>query len=493
MAEKNDNTIINESSYKKFVKDVGILGIAQLLIPLQAIILLPILTKVLGVSGYGVWIQAIITISLAETFASCGLISAMARFLPAQKRKSEIQEGFYSSLALVFSISLIFSFFMIVFSEYITNSLFDGYLHIVKLLALILPVTIGMRICTEYFRARHQIKKYSAIYVITTCGEVSLAAWMVFAGYGVFGAVLSILIVRGISFFITFFLVFLEIGIKLPNFSRLKEYMSYGLPTIPGGISTWIITSSDRYLIGYFLGVTYVGFYSPGYSIGFIIQAVPMVLSLALLPTLSNLYEEGKMTEVKNHLSYSLKYFLMLGIPFVFGASLLSKQILTILSTSEIATEGWLITPFTALSGLLFGCYLIISHILLLTKKTKITGSLGVLAAFVNLFLNFFFIPYIGILGAAITTLIAYGLIMIGGTYFSFREFRFSMESGFIFKSLIVSFIMASVIWVWNPMQMFDVISCIVVSIIIYFSILFLLKGFTMGEINFFKEFFISK
>lgn len=493
MAEKDDEVIINENSYKKFVKNIGILGIAQFSIYFQAIILLPILTKVLGASDYGVWVLVGVTVSLLVSFASCGFPSAMARFLPAQKRKSDIQDGFYTTLALTISFCLILSFLIISFSDYITNTLFDGYPYIAKLLAFILPVTMGMMICTGYFRARYQIKKYSAIHIIATWGEVGLAGWMVLAGYGVFGAVLSMLIVRGIIFLSTFVLVFLEIGIKVPNFSRMKEYMRYGLPTIPSGISSWLITSSDRYMIGYFLGVMYVGLYSPGYSIGFLIQAVPMVLSLALLPSLAKLYDEGKIAEVKEYLSYSLKYFLIFGIPFVFGTSLLSKQILTILSTSEIAMAGWLITPFTAMSGLLFGCYRIISHSLLLTKKTKIIGSLGMLAAFVNVFLNFFFIPYIGIWGAAITTLIAYGIITAGGTYFSLKEFRVSIERGSILKNIVASIIMAFVIWIWDPVQMFDIIACIVASIAVYFSILFLLKGFTKKELNFFRDFFISK
>ena len=50
-----------------------------------------------------------------------------------------------------------------------------------------------------------------------------------------------------------------------------------------------------------------------------------------------------------------IEIFLIVAIPSFFILSLLSKPILMIITTPEIALNGYFVTPFVALSALLFG------------------------------------------------------------------------------------------------------------------------------------------
>ena len=90
-----------------------------------------------------------------------------------------------------------------------------------------------------------------------------------------------------------------------------------------------------------------------------------------MLVALSKLYDEGKISEVKTHLSYALKYFLLLSIPFIFGSLILSEDILLALST-QLPLKVKYITPLVALSHLFLGIYTIVIYILVLTKKQSI-------------------------------------------------------------------------------------------------------------------------
>ena len=78
------------------------------------------------------------------------------------------------------------------------------------------------------------------------------------------------------------YLIVLKIGIRIPRFklSTIKEYLGFGLPIVPGRISSWIVQASDRYLIGIFLSVAFVGYYSPGYALGNIIAIALFVKCL---------------------------------------------------------------------------------------------------------------------------------------------------------------------------------------------------------------------
>jgi O-antigen/teichoic acid export membrane protein len=207
-----------------------------------------------------------------------------------------------------------------------------------------------------------------------------------------------------------------------------------------------------------------------------------------MLPAvLSKYYDENNMNEVKTVLRYSLKYFLLLAIPATFGLSLLSKPILTILSTPEIAAQGYLVTPFVATSAVLFGVRAVIAQIIILKKKTKITGTIWIMAAILNLGLNIIIVPYMGILGAAITTLLAFAFALILTSFYSHKYFIFDIDFRFILKSIFASFAMSLLIIKWNPVGTLNILIVIGVCAVVYAAVLFIAKGFTIEEIKFFK------
>ena len=480
----------NRYELKKFTQDIGVIGVSDLVLRLSGLALIAILTKTLGAHGYGLWSQAMVTIELIQSLATLGLPYTLVRFLAAENNKKEIQEGFFSVITLIFFVTLAIAFLLITFSDIFAERLFDGASEVVKMVALIILVDYLGRTCLSIFRAFRQMKKYSAFVIGRSFAELGLIAYAVFSGFGIYGVLISVLIVRILLFFIVFCLISSKIGFKLPNFSRIREYLDFGLPTIPGNLSSWVVGTSDRYIIAYFLGVLYVGIYSPAYALGNVITMFLAPLGFVLPPTLSKLYDEGNNDDVRTILQYSLKYFLLLAIPSVFGLSLLSKQLLMILSTSEISSQGYLVVPFVAVSNLLYGAYVIIVHILVLVKKTKIIGSSWIIAALANLCLNIVFVPYIGIIGAAITTLIAYFIAFILITYFSFRSLRFSIDWKFIMKSVFASVIMSLLITKGNPIEILDVLIEIGICAVVYAAVLLLLKGITKEEIAFFKELF---
>ncbi|HJH26500.1 MAG TPA: polysaccharide biosynthesis protein [Methanophagales archaeon] len=478
------------TEYKLFAQRVGLVGIVNLLVSLSGIILLPILTKTLPIEEYGIWVQIIVTITLISPIVGLGLPYTMVRFLAAEKDKTKIQEGFYSIVVFILFTSLAASFLLFVFSEPFAAAFLGNRADLIRIISLIIPIECLNGLYLNFFRTFQRIKKYSVFNILYTYGMVALVAYSLLSGYGIVEALISFLIARIIVFLLMASLIISEIGVKIPTFSHLKEYLRFGLPTVPGNFSAWIVNSSDRYIIGYFLGVAFVGYYSPGYMLGAMISMYVAPLGFLLPAVLSKLYDEGKEGEVKRYLEYTLKYFLMLAIPSAFGLSLLSKQLLITLSTSEIASYGYSITPFVAVSALFLGADAIIAQIIVLVKKTKIIGAIWMFAAIMNLGLNFVFIPHFGILGAAITTLIAYVLGFLLGYYYSFKYFKFGIDFRFILKSIFASIVMSLIIIKWNPIGTLNVLIVIGVCAVVYAAILLLLQGVKKEEIEFFKELF---
>jgi len=478
------------NEYKLFTQRIGLIGITNLLVGLSGIILLPILTKNIPIEDYGIWVQISVTIGLIPSVVMLGLPYTMVRFLAAAKKREEIQEGFYSIAFIALFTSAIASLLLFLLSKPLAASLFDNNLTIAKILPLIIFIECINGLILNFFRTFQQIKKYSLFSFIRTFLCVALVAYLVLSGYGILGATIGLLVSSIFVFLIMTSLLFSEIGIKIPKFTHIKEYLAVGLPTVPENLSSWVVRSSDRYVIGIFLGTAFVGYYSPGYTLGNMINMFLAPLAFMLPPVLYKCYDENNMKAVKTVLKYSLKYFLAIAIPSVFGLSLLSKPMLTILSTPEIALQGYLITPLVATSALLFGCHAVIVEIILLEKKTKIAGAMWIIAAISNIGLNLIFVPYMGILGAAVTTLIAYSLAVIITLYYSFKYFTFDIDLRFILKSIFASIVMSLVIIKWNPTEILNVLTVIGVCAVVYSVILLLLGGFKKDEITFFKELF---
>lgn len=477
------------NEYKLFTQRIGLVGISNIIVALSSIILLPLLTKNLTTQDYGLWVQLLVTIELLPNIILLGLPYTMVRFLAAEKNRLNIQETFYSITFLITLLSIVISVILFLSSKTIAQLLFDGNIEIATILPILVFVSCLTLILLNFFRTFQMMKIYSLFSIIQAYMSLVLIYILVSWNYGLEGAIIGLLITKVFIVILMVVIILLRIGFKIPRFKNMREYLSFGLPTVPGNLSYWVVTSSDRYVIGFLMGIIFVAYYSPSYVLGNILMMLISPFALLLPAALSKSYDNNNIAEVKIILRYSLKYFLVLGIPSAFGLSILSKNILLILTTSDIALNGYFVTPFVALGILFYGIYAIISHILVLVKKTKITGTIWIACAILNLGLNIILIPYLGIIGAALTTLIAYVVAASLTTYYSFHYMTFEFEIGFIVKTVISSIIMSIVIALINPQGILMIIFSILIGSVIYLAILIGLKGISRNELRMFKSF----
>jgi O-antigen/teichoic acid export membrane protein len=471
-----------------FVRKIGLVGVTNFLIGVGSIIILIIITKNFAIQEYGIWVQVTVTIGLIPYIATLGLSDSMIRFLAVLRDTKKIKEEFYSIVFVAVLFSLFVSFLLFMFSGVIAERLFDGNTVIALILPLIIVVVSLDNLLLSFFRTFQQMKRYSIFMLLQSYILIAIVAYCAFYKYSIVTAIIGILISYVIIFLMLLVLIISNIGFKFPEFKNLREYLSFGLPNIPSNLSLWILDSSDRYLIGILLGTSFVGYYSPSYAIGNIITMFASPLYVILFPVLSKYYDENEKNKVNITLRYTLKYYLAASIPSFFILSLLSKQILQILTTTQIAFEGYLITPFAALSTLLIGICIIISQIILLEKKTKLIGFIWVVAAVLNIGLNIILIPIFGILGAGLVTLISYTVALVSLLHYSRKYLVFDMDLKFILKSVLSSALASTIVIIFYPSTVLTTGIVILSFFAIYVSILIILKGIRRNEIQFFKN-----
>ncbi|MEM0498850.1 MAG: flippase [Methanothrix sp.] len=478
------------SEYKLLAQRIGLIGLANVLVNLSGIFLLPVLTKSLPVEDYGIWAQVNVTISLVSVIICLGLSASMVRFMAASSSREEIQECFYSILAVVMVSGLVASALIFYLAEPIAGALFNGNVAVTRALSVIVFLEAMNVLLFSYYRAMQRMKLYAIFSVAVVYITILLAYCFVELGYGIYGAVLGIGTAKLIVFIVMFSVLLQHIGFCLPNFRHLREYVSFGIPLFSSYVFDWIINSSDRYIIGMLLGTAWVGYYSPGYMLGSLIAAFINPIGTVLPMTLYRYYDKGDIRSVEVLLSFTIKYFLAIAIPSLFGLTLLSKPMLFILSTPDITEHSYLVTPLIALSMVFVGVASITSNIIYLVKKTTISLKISLIAAIINLVLTLLLVHRVGIIGAAAATLFTFLFIFIATTYFANIFVRIRFDYRFILKSLVASFMMSIPIILWPPSGIVDIMIVVLVSIIIYFQIIWLLKGIKNEEIYFMRSLF---
>jgi len=188
------------------------------------------------------------------------------------------------------------------------------------------------------------------------------------------------------------------------------------------------------------------------------------------------------MAEVRTIMTHSLKYYAGIALPCVFALSVLSKPLLLVLTTRQIAESGYLVTPFVAAGTALLGAYSLIVIVIALKKKTVIIGTVWILSAVMNFGLNVMLIPYLGLVAAALTTFLAFLLAFVLTTLYSLRQFKFDVNKGFIVKSVCGSSIIALFLLLWNPSGLLSILLSIAFAAVIYLTVLLALRGFTIQE-----------
>jgi len=477
-------------SEKLLVQRIGLIGLMNLLTNLGGIILLPILTKNISVGDYGIWAQVNVTVGLISILIVLGLHQSMVRFMAAAKGRDEIQESFYSILLTVAVAGAMVSIIIYSFSDRLAVLLFDNNLAVTRVLPLIVFLESINAILFNFFRVSQHIKLYSLFSLMSMYLSIVLAYYFVSSGDGILGAVIGLLLSKAAICLVMLVLVLTRIGFKLPNFKKIGEFLSFGLPLIPSGLSDWVVNSSDRYVISIFLGTASVGYYSPGYLLGNIITMFITPIACILPVVLSHHYDENNLKRVETILNHSLRYFFALALPSVFGLTLLSWPLLSLLSTQEIADKGYMITPFVAVGMLFFGVASILTNIILLVKKTKYSAIIWIIAAALNLGLTILLVPRLDILGAALATLIAFVFVLASTAYYAMGLFPVRVDGWFFLKCLIASLTMSMVILFWQPQGLLEIAGSIVVCAAVYFLALWILKGIDREEVKLIKNLF---
>lgn len=453
--------------------------IINLLFP---IIIFPYVSRVLDPEGIG---KVAFTNSVSEyfiMFASLGIplygIREVAK-VRDNKQKLEITTSEIFLLNLITTLVVIVFYFII---------LYLGYLGQEKSLLKIMSLNIFLTFLgVEWFYQGLEEYKYIAIRSIF---------------FKIISLILIFILVKTKKDYISYGLITVlsTVGSNIFNFFKLKSFTNLTFKKLnikrhlkpiamifSMNIAISIYTNLDNVMLGYKSTETAVGLYSSGIKLVKLVLGIVTSLGTVMLPRISNYIHNGLENELKNLLNKVFKFIMMLSLPCFLGLYLTSKEIILIFAGNgfeEAVTTMRYLTPiivFIALSNLI-GIQILYPR----GEEKKVLISV-VIGAIVNFSLNWILIPKYAQNGAAISTSIAEGLVLLvqiilGYKYLKFIEFNFDF-----FKSTIATIFMGIIIISFERYRLNNVYINLILKIIIggssYFLILIILKDKFIYEV----------
>ena len=456
------------------------------------VVAIPVITRLFSPEEYGNYILVMTTVSVLSALSSAWLSSAIIRFLPAYKLANQVGELRTTIVKLAITSIMVTSIIFAGILLLLVKSRISPELYfLMRIGALVLIVTSCSQIFLAFLRAERRVMLYSSFIVWQSVTKLGIGMVMVLIfGYGVDGLLWGVVLALGATLPLMWKFTIGKLSLKEGRLrSRMsREMAKYGFPVVAVNLATWVLSFSDRYMLGIFRGSQEVGIYSASYTISehtiFMIASVFMVASA---PIGFRIWETQGSQASQNFINRLSRYYILIGLPITVGLSALARSVVGIL-TAQAYSSGYKIVPVVAFGAFLVGITHRFSEVLTFYKRTDILMYCMIGAALLNIGLNFIFIPKYGYMAAAATTLIAYGADLTGRIVLSRRFFVWKFPFKSLGKAAVASAVMGVVVYpVGNSLTsstLANLVLGVVVGMLVYAVMILLLREPQKEEIQ---------
>jgi O-antigen/teichoic acid export membrane protein len=231
--------------------------------------------------------------------------------------------------------------------------------------------------------------------------------------------------------------------------SLLRQLLRYGLPLTAAFALGFVISTSDRFLIAWSLGEGPAGIYAAAYDLSQqSLGLLAMTVTLAAYPLVVRTLEKDGQEEARVRLRQNATLLLGLAVPAWVGIAMLAPNIARVFLGTGFREQGTAVLPWIALAAVLASLksyhFDVAFH---LGRNTLGLIWVSGVAAAANLVLNLWWIPSLGLLGAALATVASYLLALFMSMGLGRRTFRVPFPMVDAGKVILASAVMALVLW----------------------------------------------
>lgn len=377
----------------------SIYGLGTVLSRLVAFLLLPLYTRYLTPTDYGVLETIDVSTFLIGIVITVDIGRALSRFyyesddLKLRNRVVSTTYLNYTIMVLLFAPALYFA------ADPLSHLLFKSSDY-----ALFLKVGLGSMLLGGYadigMMYLRLLKQPFLFISITTLRLISLillnVLFIVSYKMGILGILYSSLIVRAVISLSMTAAILWRTGLSF-SASVSRDLFKYGLPIIPSNLANTAVKQSDKYFVLYLLSAADMGVYSVALKFGNTLhQMLTIPFNMAWVPRRFEIMNRPEAGQVYARVfTYSSLLLIYLGL----ALSVLIPEILRVMVTPEFRKAGQIV-PLVVLSMIIFNCHYHFDFGILQSRKTQYLAYINFAAAILNLITNLLFIRAYGVLGA---------------------------------------------------------------------------------------------
>ncbi len=217
------------------------------------------------------------------------------------------------------------------------------------------------------------------------------------------------------------------IGIRRFDRPVLRDLLTYSLPLMPANIALWALNLADRIQVQRLAGHQELGTYSVAARVAVPVLVLMGAFQTAWAPFAHDVRgQEGDDQAKRTYASVLTYWSVVMGWGLV-AISLTAPPYIGYFLPKN--TQGAMpVVTLLAAGTVLYGGYLIVNIGVTISRRTRMTPLIASAAAAVNLGLNFWAIPHWGIVGAGLTTVLGYALLLWMGWANSQRSYPVPYE-----------------------------------------------------------------
>lgn len=389
----------------------GLRSVLNLLFPL---ITFPYVSRVLSVSGIGIYNFSNTYISYFILIAGLGIATYAVREGSKYRENKDKINKFASQ---IFSLNMIATViaYLLLFASLIIFKNLHNYVSCILIFSLqILFTTLGTEWIYTIFEDYAYITIRSIVFKIISIILLFLLVrkpedYLIYAGITVFSAVGSN--------FLNFIHARNFVHIKLTTKTNWRYHLKPILVIFASAIAVTIYVSSDTTILGLLKNDYAVGIYSTSVKIYQIAQGLISALLTVTIPRLAFLWGKRRIREYNQVLSKVIDFLGVLVLPASVGLIMLSREVVLIIasvkylpSVNSLRIISWAII-FSIFGWIFSDCVLIPA------KRENLVLRNTIITAIENIILNFILIPFMSYDGTSLSTVIAEFTVMIMNGY----------------------------------------------------------------------------
>ena len=408
----------------KILRSIGLVFSMTFIAALFSYATRVIVARKLGPEQFGLFSAVLTFILFLLFFRDLGLGSALVNFIAKYKveeRYNEIKTAIYATFCMQFLSSALIGIVIIIFSGYLSVHYFKApESKIILLILVIYTMTSFLFIITKFVLNGFQdMIPYSLMEVGKNLFILLFSVLLLRYNYGILAAAIPYALVCIVLFFLLLPFIRRNISFskyKIVHFKEIsRDLLWFGLPLMAADIGGKIIAYTDTLMLTYFSSLAEVGIYNVVLPTSLFFIHVSRAISAIVFPISTELSVKNDFKNLAKGISLLHKYTLALVIPLIFILFAFASFYLVLFFGNEYVT-GTLAFRILLVGSMFFIVASVNNIIISSMGEPKIVTKIILLSALLNVGLNLFFIPLWGITGAAISTALAYLLILILST-----------------------------------------------------------------------------